>query len=283
MCTEPGPSSSSNGAWRRRTAALVFVLAALAATMSRLYAELGEDGEASRYEGIATRAYEWGINNANDYSRLERAWASAELLHLTGDSQYDDDYVGGYIFGGDRFEEILYYYAAPAMSYARTRTSDTMLRMRVTDGIIEIADWQLRVADGYGYAHVQLPYSPTNWGTGAYPNGTYYVMFAYMLTDDEKYLRWLEHSASFMLGANALNFTWVTGLGDRPVYETMHLFGWTNYQGIVPPGLQVEGPNKEPSFDRYRPISMMTLRRCARFRPRLRAYAASWKPRAGVA
>ena len=228
-----------------------FALAALAATMSRLYAELGEDGEAGRYEQIAVRAYEWGIANHNDVSRLERAWASAELLHLTGDIRYDEDYMSGYIFSGDRYEEVLYYNAAPAMSYARTRVGDTMLRLRVTDAIIEIADWQLEDADSYGYAHVQLPYSPTNWGTGAYPNGTYYVMFAYMLTDDEKYLRWLEHSASFMLGANALNLTWVTGLGDRPVYESMHLFGWTNYQGIMPPGLQVEGPNKEESFDRY--------------------------------
>ena len=228
-----------------------FALAALAATASRLYADLGEDGEANRYKNIATKAYEWGVQHSNEKSRLEHAWAAAELLHLTGDSQYNEDYLNGYIFSGDRFEEIFYYNAAPAMSYARTRMADTMLRLRITDGIIEIADWQIRVAEKYGYAHVQLPYSPTNWGTGAYPNGTYYVMFAYMLTDDDKYLRWLEHSASFMLGANALNLTWVTGLGDRPVYESMHLWGWTNYTGIMPPGLQVEGPNNTESFERY--------------------------------
>ena len=63
-----------------------------------------------------------------------------------------------------------------------------------------------------------------------------------MLSDDEKYLKWLEHSASFALGANALNMTWITGLGDHPVHEVMHLWGWSNYRWIMPPGLQAEGP-----------------------------------------
>ena len=220
-----------------------FALAALAATASRLWGELGALDEASYYETIAVRAFDWAKANKTGTSNLEHAWAAAELLHLTGDSLYDNEYLNsGYIYGGNYYEEVFYFNHAPAMSYARTRAADSILRLQITDRIVEMGEWFIENADTYGYAHTQAPFSPCNWGTGSYPNGTYPVMFAYMLTEDSKFLKWLEHSASFMLGANALNYTWVTGLGDRPIYETMHLFAWTNYTGIIPPGLQVEGP-----------------------------------------
>ena len=68
------------------------------------------------------------------------------------------------------------------------------------------------------------------------------------LSGDPSFLRWLTASADFSLGANPLNYTWTTGLGDRPVYGPAHLFGWATFLGIMPPGLQVEGPNHDNDY-----------------------------------
>ena len=66
----------------------------------------------------------------------------------------------------------------------------------------------------------------------------------------------MERSANFTLGTNPLNQTWITGLGDNPIYGPMHLFGWHNYQGIMPIGLQSEGPNHDHAYiARYAPYN----------------------------
>ena len=48
-----------------------------------------------------------------------------------------------------------------------------------------------------------------------------------------------------MLGLNPLNKTWIVGLGDDPVFSPAHVTGWHTYQGIMPAGIQVEGPYHE--------------------------------------
>jgi endoglucanase len=87
-----------------------------------------------------------------------------------------------------------------------------------------------------------------NWGTAAYPHKIETMIGMWLMSGDVSHLRFMTHSADFSLGANPLNLSWTTGLGDNPVYGPAHLFGWNTFLGIMPPGLQVEGPNQDHDY-----------------------------------
>ena len=59
----------------------------------------------------------------------------------------------------------------------------------------------------------------------------------------------MTHSADFSLGLNRLISAGPRGWVTAPVWPT-HLFGWHTFQGIIPPGLQVEGPNRDVDYIR---------------------------------
>ena len=42
--------------------------------------------------------------------------------------------------------------------------------------------------------------------------------------------------------------SWTTGIGDQPVYGPTHLFAWHTFWGVVPVGIQVEGPIRDNDY-----------------------------------
>jgi hypothetical protein len=52
-------------------------------------------------------------------------------------------------------------------------------------------------------------------------------------------------TCDYFLGTNALNMTWVTGLGPRHPREVFHLDAWCNGKGRVHPGIVPYGPWKK--------------------------------------
>ena len=92
------------------------------------------------------------------------------------------------------------------------------------------------------YPRVHRPYNPTTWGAAAYPVAPQPVFIAHATEDSLESLEWVQTTIDVMLGANPMNQSWVVGLGDNPVLNPVHVSGWNTYTGIVPPGIQVEGP-----------------------------------------
>ncbi len=61
-------------------------------------------------------------------------------------------------------------------------------------------------------------------------------------TRAKRYLATLETTCDFFLGCNALNMTWVTGLGPRHPVHVFHIDAWYNGKGRPHPGIIPYGP-----------------------------------------
>ncbi|MEE2786517.1 MAG: glycoside hydrolase family 9 protein [Myxococcota bacterium] len=240
-----------------------FNLAALAGTAARLWGDLGKQVQADAFLEAATRAYDWAVAHLDDGPQTAEitdtwAWAAATLAHTTGEAKYTADFVrSGYEYAGI-FDDgsTLRMRAAAAYAHNAHANADIPLKMLMRDGLKTYLDAMTAPCESYVYPHFQHIYAPVNWGTAAYPSRSHQLVAMHVLSDDEAYARWLERSAHFALGANPLNLSWITGLGDNPIYGPMHLFGWHNYQGIIPIGLQSEGPNQDADYiSRYAPYN----------------------------
>ena len=221
-----------------------FTLAALGAAAARCWRLSGADEEATRYLAAARRAYDWAMENGADQVPVFQAWAAAELAHTTGAPEFTESFRNSGFSLGDPLEDGGAERMRPIIAYAINThaMADPILRETMISGIQNIADVFGATSERFAYPHFQHPWAPVSWGTGAYPHRIEPAVLAYTLTGDETYLRWMLWSADFALGVNPLNRSWITGLGDRPIYGPTHLWGWNTYQGVIPPGLQTEGP-----------------------------------------
>ena len=227
-------------------------LAGMAAGLARVWPE---PGEAARMLQAAVSAYDFAVEQDPASALDDYAWAAAELAHTTGEARYTEDLLAaGYGFAG-ALEDGEDGRMRAAIAYATNThpNADGMLRAQMRAGIVALADAFVRDGETYAYPHVQHPYAPTSWGTSSYPNRLLPVSVAWHLTGEARYRRWHVHSADLTLGANPLNLSWITGLGDRSIYGPLHLWGWNTYQGVVPPGLQSEGPHDDRGLEAWHP------------------------------
>ena len=112
--------------------------------------------------------------------------------------------------------------------------------------MLAMATTWVEAGDTFAYPVIRHPWSPTTWGTGAYPAQIEPALMAHGLNPTDQTRDWLHTVINLTLGVNPLNQSWVTGLGDNPIVGPAHLTGWHTYQGLIPPGLQSEGPNRAP-------------------------------------
>ncbi|MEL6987377.1 MAG: glycoside hydrolase family 9 protein, partial [Bacteroidota bacterium] len=63
-----------------------------------------------------------------------------------------------------------------------------------------------------------------------------------------QYLESIHTTADYFLGANPLNMTWITGLGEKSPYGVLHLDSWASGDGSVKPGIVPYGPWKQDSY-----------------------------------
>jgi len=226
------------------------ILAALAASASRLYGALGEAEQAASLLEAAVRGYEWAKANDASAHVYDYAWAAAELGRTTHEQTYFDDFrASGYaltgIFDDGNINRLR---AAYVLAGDTGDGADADLSNLMYGGVGQVMGTLGRYFDSYAYPHFQHPYAPVNWGTAAYPHTIDGPVVMWVLSGDVSFLRQMTASADFSLGANPLNYSWITGLGDRPVYGPAHLFGWATFLGIMPPGLTVEGPNQDNDY-----------------------------------
>ena len=239
--------------WRQKTYDKhpqgALITAAITATASRIWASLGEEATAGLLIEAARRSYDWAQQNGAQAHINEYAWAAAELARTTREQRFLDDFrASGYVIEGT-FDDgnMVRLRAAFSLALDLADDADAELSNLMYSHIRTLGDL-LKSKSQYGYPHFQHPYSPVSWGTAAYPHTIETMIGMWRMAQDESALKFMTHSADFSLGLNALNQSWTTGIGDRPVYGPTHLFAWNTYLGIIPPGLQVEGPYKDPDY-----------------------------------
>ena len=246
--------------------AATFNLAATAAQCARVWRDL-DAGFAERCLLAAERAFRAGVEEpvtlagntpgagGGNYDDVriadERFWAAAELYLTTGDPRYADamratPYLAR--FGGLGRDSAMYWGDTAALGALSLILHDADL-----PEVAALREQLLRTADGYleviateGY---RVPIRTYVWGSNsAVLNNAIVLAYAHDLTGDAAYLHGVLESMDYLLGRNALAFSFVSGYGERSMTNPHHRF-WANEGDWPPPppGVVAGGPNASPS------------------------------------
>ncbi len=184
-------------------------------------------------------------------------WAAAELFITTGEPTYRDFLTAS-----------PYYTAFPnvnggasgSMSWGSTAALGTISLamvpndlcgddLRALQGqIITAADNYLLLLENEGY-RVAISANNYQWGSNSdVLNNAILMALAHDFTGDMRYLHGVTESMDYLLGRNALGFSFISGYGVRSLEHPHHRF-WAN-QGEFPPpppGVVAGGPNGNPT------------------------------------
>jgi len=210
--------------------------AALAAQMAYILASEGKtDPQQVDWVKEAVDAYAWAKNNtkAGDENpkqgaslREIRAYAAAALYRATGAGLYHNQFLAdaSALFTGNALDGgklDLMFAAWTYLQMPANRSTNADLKNKIKTGVMALADEELvksaeqRAARWGGNMGIpMLVGQPT---TPMVISGVYGYIAA--KTDNPakaiQYLKYLHTTADYFLGANPLNMTWITGVGDR--------------------------------------------------------------------
>lgn len=177
--------------------------------------------------------------------RDARNLASAELFRLTGDTRWNDVFRATTML--NRPDAVLSQWLShdqtdAAWVYARTETTgvDVQLRDYCKASIVRAADDRLASCESTGFHWTTYPWRFFGIGVPAVPDAAS-LIWAHCLTGDSKYLRGIVLAAQFGAGANPLNMTFTTGVGQKCPRNPLHLDSRTSGQP-APPGITILGP-----------------------------------------
>jgi endoglucanase len=189
-------------------------------------------------------------------------WAAAELYITTEKPEYKD-----FLIRSEHFKQVTAPWddnpgMATSMTWGDTRTLGSVSLAIVPNGlpaadvqdihknIAAVADRYLALIPKEGYRlPFAVPLRGYPWGSTSFvANNGLMMALAFDLTQDDKYLDGVAQAMDYILGRNALDQSYVTGYGDRPLENPYHRF-WC-YQANhsypkPPPGIMSGGANTE--------------------------------------
>ncbi len=222
--------------------------AGAAANLARF---IPRDPEGVDWAKEARECFAWATANTRpgdeekDGRRLRhaRAYAAASLYALTGDREYEDrlkadtDWIepGTYLWD----EQSLY---GPAV-YVLHGKGDSTLQRRLRSALLHTADEALVVTPSkralrWG-GNFSMPMLVGQQTTPLVFDGMIGYAIARVREPERarKYFAALCTTCDYFLGTNALNQTWITGVGPRYPKEIFHMDAWYNGKGRYHPGL----------------------------------------------
>lgn len=251
--SDTGPKDVGQGSWQ---------------DVDRLYVASGEDPVSTfRYAGAAAQlayclrtagfgdpnrvdwvkeareSYAWAMTHTlpKDDVKTNRLYAAAALFRLTGEKEYEDQLRRDFDPKADTWFETLY---GPAV-YALGNRGEPELVAQVRASILRTADQAhdsaqkraLRWGGNWGFPML-IGHQTTPWAMET-------AVARRLTTDPAKikaYTADLYTTCDYFLGTNALNQTWVTGLGPRHPVNVFHMDAWYNGKPTVHPGVIPYGP-----------------------------------------
>ncbi|HEX8415547.1 MAG TPA: glycoside hydrolase family 9 protein [Sphingomicrobium sp.] len=176
-------------------------------------------------------------------------WAAAELFATTGKAAYSSAVRRSPLFTRTQSAEFSWGDVGTLGTITlATVASDLPAsdRQRLRSSLVAAADSYLKDSERTGYA---LPYGPANWpwgSTSSILNRGIVLALANDFTGAAKYRRGVTDAMDFILGRNALDQSFVSGYGARPMRNPHHRF-WANQLDPKvpgpPPGALSGGPN----------------------------------------
>ncbi|AXT51542.1 T9SS C-terminal target domain-containing protein [Aquimarina sp. BL5] len=188
---------------------------------------------------------EYGDNNVTD----EFQWAAVELFITTGENTYRDDIDVNSIGGGTPS----WPYSDPLalISIAQHTTSlESSINVTAANNTLLGAADQLRDRVNSSPMKITMGSNDYAWGSnGAVGNQLIILIRAYELTQDESYLNAAYTSMDYIFGRNGTGYSYVTGFGDRQVFEPHHRISDADGISAPIPGMIVGGPQNENNPD----------------------------------
>ncbi len=239
-------------------------MAATAAQCARIFADYDADFAAECLTSAET-AWEAAIANPEVYAADnftgggpyndtdvtdEFYWAAAELYITTGKQVYAD-YIA----------DSPHYLASGEMTWGATAMLGTIsLALVPSDLPAEVsAEAQgniretaleilaIQEEEGYQTAYGGLPDGTYPWGSNSFVvNNMITLGLAYDFTQQAAFLNGISHALDYLMGRNAMDQSYVSGYGERPLMNPHHRF-WANQLNDAfpapPPGAFSGGPN----------------------------------------
>jgi endoglucanase len=182
-------------------------------------------------------------------------WAAAELYITTGNKKYFDYIKNSPLFldvpkgNVDATNDINWQYTAPLGTISLAVVSNNSLAKK---NIIDTANKYLMQANNEGY---HIPYSVKGypWGSNSnLVNRGIFLIYANDFTHDNKYIKAAASAMDYLLGANPLNISYITGYGEHAVQNPHHRF-WAYSADANSPkpasGALSGGPNSTAMYD----------------------------------
>lgn len=193
---------------------------------------------------IGTVTGEYGDGNDSD----ERLWAAAELYSTTGDATYKSYFESHYTSGGiinstmgwpnvKDLAQLTYLTSNQSSASSTVKTQIKNSLVSYCNGLVNRT-----AANGFGVAINPGEYY---WGSNAdVLNKAILLIYAYEQTKNNNYYDAALMQLNYILGTNAHNLSFVTGIGNKSVMHPHHRPSWAD--GIVAPvpGLLAGGPDQ---------------------------------------
>ena len=250
--SDRGPNGELRGSWQDtdrdwivsgEDAPITYSYAGLAAHVAVLLRQRGlTDPAGIDWAAEAVSAYAWAAANETaadlaltgaDTITHERAYAAANLFRLTGDAAYERAFARAYgeSLGDDLQQHVLWAYAAYRAA-ADEQAADADLVARVAQTIQDRgAFWDDFSRDDRATRWGGNYFLPVLVGQPTTPLVQPIVVAHYFAAADDPAAAdarrdALYATADYFLGANPLNHTWVTGLGERSPRQAFNLDSW---------------------------------------------------------
>ena len=206
----------------------------------------------------AGESYAWAVSHTQPQDEKQvkesRCHAAAQLFRLTGEAPYEAQFEKD-AAGIKTGEELLWERAYGPWAYVLGEKGRPELRQRMRDAVLascEIIAFQTREKralrwGGHFFMPMLIGQQTTPWILDGIVGCTLTKE-----SDPEKARRFraaVITTCDYFLGTNALNQTWVTGLGVRHPTGLFHMDAWYNGKPTPHPGLIPYGPwRKQKEF-----------------------------------
>jgi len=192
-----------------------------------------------------TRTGEYGNYNDND----ERLWASAELFETTGDSVYHNYFISHYNNSGvinspmnwGNVQNLAYF------TYLWSKESSSLydIKSNIKNNFVTYCDSLVNRSNVNGFG-ITLNPGEYHWGCNSVAlNNAILLILGYVQLNRNDFYNTAIMQLNYVLGINAHNKCFVTGIGSKLVMHIHHRPSASD--GIIDPvpGLIAGGPNQD--------------------------------------
>jgi endoglucanase len=193
---------------------------------------------------LGTNTGEYGDNNDTD----ERLWASSELFRSTGELEFQNYFLANYSKAG-LFSSAMNWQNVNSMSQLSYLLNDSpqviaTVKTDLQNALLNLCNSLANVINQNGF-NVAMSPGNYNWGSNSEVlNRALLLIIANHLSGNKDYYDAALSQLNYILGINALNISFVTGVGDKYPMHPHHRPSSADGISEPIPGMLVGGPNQ---------------------------------------